>query len=142
MAIELKQVLDYLDIEATDETTFDDVKSKIDGKFIKATPEAVKSNEKLYGELLGSINGAFVTRLRKASEKLGVELTKDEIENNQTVELIDLFSEKAKDKIGEYPTKIEALTSELEEAKKKGASAKDLEKLQTELDKWETKYND
>jgi len=142
MAIEAKQILDYLDIEATDDTTFDEVKSKIDETFVKADPLAIKSNEKLWASLLGNINGAFIKRLRKAGENLGFEITKEEIDSNDTVDLIDIFGERAQQKIGEYPTKIEQLTTELDEAKKKGASAKDLDKLQGELTKWETKYND
>lgn len=141
MAVELKELCDYLDISPDSE--WDEAKAKIDETFIQATPDAVKANKKLYGSLLGNINGAFVTRLRKGAEALDVELTKDEIEaTTDTVELIDLVTGKIKKKIEQYPTKLKELEDELVEAKKKGASAKDIEKLTTDIEKWEKKYGD
>ena len=123
MAVELKQIAEYLDIDP--EKDWDEVKEQIDNAFVRATPDAVKSNKKLYDAVLGGLNGAVITRIKQKAKDLGVELTKDDIEGvDQTIDLIDVMAERTSEKLNQYPSKIEELTGQLEEAKKKGASAR------------------
>ena len=141
MAVELKQIADYLDIDP--EKDWDEVKEQIDSSFVRATPDAVKSNKKLYDAVLGGLNGAVITRIKQKAKDLGVELTKDDIEGvDQTIDLIDVMAERTSEKLNQYPSKIEELTGQLEEAKKKGASAKDVEELTAKLQSYEQKYKD
>jgi hypothetical protein len=80
MAVNLEQLAEYLQLDVSVES-FDEIKTQFNQRYIMAEPDAVKQNKELYSKLLGSLNGAFNTRLNAAAKKLGIELSKEELES-------------------------------------------------------------
>lgn len=140
MADTKEEIFKYLELNP--EADWKEVKAAFDEKFIKADPQVIKQRTELYGGLLAESNGAILSKVKGLAKSLGVELSGDEIKDKKTVEVIEFLNSKSDEIVGGYKTKLTELETEVKEAKKSGASAKDVEKLQQEVESWKQKHEE
>jgi predicted nucleic acid-binding Zn-ribbon protein len=130
-------------LEVNPEQDWDAIKADVDSRFIPATFEAVSANKELHGKILGKYQGTTLTELNKfAKGVLGLELEEKEFADKSNIEVIRLLGEKYSASKSGLTDELKTLKEELAEAKKSGGSAKDIAKLQAEIEATQTKYND
>jgi phage-related minor tail protein len=140
MADTKEEIFKYLELNP--ESDWKEVKAAFDEKFVKADPSVIKSRTELYGGLLAEVNGAILGKVKGLAKSLGIELTSEDIKDKKTVEVIEFLNAKSEGVLSGYTTKLSELETEVKDAKKSGASAKDVEKLQQEVEAWKQKHND
>jgi len=119
MAIELKDVADFIGIDITEETTVDQIKESFNSKYV---PVEKHSKE------LGAVNGIISSATKKAFKEIGVEYEADEIKGLETKDLPSFFAEKVKAKFTDLESQKGATAEQLEE-KYKG----DIDKFKGQL---------
>jgi hypothetical protein len=140
MADAKEEIFKYLELNP--ESDWKEIKAAFDEKFVKADPSVIKGRDELYGSLLAEVNGAMMSKVKGFAKSLGIELNGEEIKGKKTTEVMELLTAKTDDVLGGYKTKLTELETEVKEAKRSGASAKDVEKLQSEVDSWKQKHEE
>lgn len=140
MAVELEQIAKYLSINTEEE--WETVKSQLDEAYVKATAEAIEQRSELYGSILGKANHEFLKTIKKFAKDAGVDVTWSEFEGKKSTEVLEEIGQQITGKVTEYTATLGEKEKELAEAKKSGASAKDVEKLTAELDSWKVKHEE
>jgi hypothetical protein len=140
MADAKEEIFKYLELNP--ESDWKEVKAAFDEKFVKADASVIKGRDELYGSLLAEVNGAMMSKVKGFAKSLGIELNGEEIKGKKTTEVMELLTAKSDEVLGGYKTKLNELETEVKDAKKSGASAKDVEKLQAEVDSWKQKHEE
>lgn len=130
MAIELKEILEYLGIEGVEK--LDDFRSKFEPTYIKK--DKLADDKELLGTLfapkIGKMAGAAQTSLISDLKKMGVEVTKDELKELPLEKLVEYGLQKAS---AHY-------TSKIAELEKNTGSDEKVKEVQDKYQKLESKY--
>lgn len=151
MAIESKDILDYLGVDPSKVNSIDDFKTLHDTDFIKKSN--IGADRELHGKIVGARVGTIQTALTKALKSYGVELKAEDLEGKKVEDIIELglkgyadLSIKAQDElkaqIGSKPSEqLTALQTKYESLERKYNETEGLRKdLQTTLESTKTDY--
>lgn len=132
MAVEIKDVLNYIGLDPEKFETMDEVKEAFDAKF--TTLEKAKTNEELAKHFTGKRFGAIETEFKQMAKANGVEYDEGELEGKKLEDVMSLTFEKIKAKHG----------SALEELKSKqhGSTDSRVKKLEADLENQKKAYSD
>lgn len=144
----IKQLSEYLDLNL--DRDWKEVKADLDKSYIKLDSDKpqntvlqIESNHpELHKAMIGKYSGSTKHQLKKLANDLGVEITWSELEDAKSTEVIDKIRELATEKVGSYQTQLTDLEQRVKDAQKSGASAKDIEAAQKQVDEWKQKYED
>lgn len=133
MAIESKDLIEYLGFKPEEVESLDDLKSKFSTDFIRK--DAVVKDKDLVSQVTGKVIGSITTKLNTVVKDLGFELDENEIKGKKIEDVIGVFGNKAKDHYTAKITELESLAS----ANNKDEAVKEWE---NKFKKIESKYND
>jgi hypothetical protein len=137
--VTVEDLAKYLEINPNQDLS--EVKKEIDQKFVRADVKVIQEKHPdLYSSIMGKANHAILSKVKNLAQNVGVDVTWSDFEGKQTVEVIEAVNEQIMGKVSGYTTTVQELENQLKEAKKSGASAKDVEALTAEL-KVERKKN-
>ncbi len=128
MAIELKDVADFIGIEITEETTVDQVKESFNKKYVPTDK---------HSKALGEVNGIISSATKKAFKDIGIEYDSEELKGMETKDLPSFFATKAKAKFDQYETDKGSTAEQIEEKYKS-----DIEKYKGQITERDTLLND
>lgn len=144
----LKKLSEYLDMNLEGDiseikATFDKSYIKLDSEKPQNTVLQIESNHPdLYKSIVGKYSGTTKHQLKKLANDLGVELTWSELEDAKSTDVVEKIRELAMEKVTGYQTQLSDYEIKIKEAQKNGASAKDIEAAQKQVDEWKQKYED
>ena len=139
-SVTIEEVSKYLNFNPTED--WEKVKAQLDETYVKATAEAIEQRSELYGSILGKANHEFLKTIKKFAKDAGVEVTWSEFEGKKSTEVLEEIGQQITGKVSEYTETLAEKEKEIAEAKKSGASAKDVEKLTAELETWKNKHEE
>lgn len=133
MAIEAKELIEYLGYSPDDIDSIDTLKSKFSTEFIRR--DAVVKDKTLVSTVTGMVTGSTVSKIISAAKDLGVALEEEEVKGKKLEDVVSLFSNKTKDFYGAKITDLETLVS---------TNNKDdiVKQLEEKVKKLEAKNND
>lgn len=103
MAIELKEVLDYMGYEPKDIDSLEKFKEKFDPEFIKRAE--VAKDETLVNSVVGKRVATIETALKSAAKAAGIELLSDEIKGKKVEDITGVIFSKLNTRIKELESK-------------------------------------
>lgn len=129
MAIETKDVLEYLGIEGVDK--FEDFRAKFEPTFIKRS--LIREDKELVGQVVGRAIGSATTTLISDLKKIGIDISKDEVKEMPFENILQLGIKKLSD---HYSGQINELKS------KSPQDSEAIKEIQEKLQKTESKLHD
>lgn len=144
MPIDPKEALGYLGIDPEAIETMDDFKANVDTTYVRR--EMAHVDKEITGKVFGKINGTLRNKLKGVGKELGVEANWDELD---PTEGIDHLGRALKDSTTKLRTELEgakkggASTKEITEIKEKyEAQVRELDALRSNAKEWELKYTE
>lgn len=135
----VKKLTEYIDMNLEGE--WKDIKAKFDSKF--TTPKQAAELDEVKAAVMGNVNAAMRSIITQSAKELGLEgFNRQAIDDEKTTDVMERFGTAVSEIKSGYGTQLEETKKKLEEAQKKGASAKDLEELQGKYNALELKYKD
>ena len=136
MAIEAKEILDYLGFDAAKIADLEAFKKEFEpeaGKPIFVRAADVKKSH-VYSSIVGELTGSIQTKVKAIAKKFAVDLTKEEIEGKQVEDIVSLVLEK----------QAEGNKSIVDELTAKAGQGNDekVKEWQDKYSKIESKFND
>lgn len=127
MAIETKDVLEFLGVDPAKVDTIDALKGEFNSSFIKRDPAQIKADKELYGAVVGNTNGSVKTAIRRIAKESGVDLSEEELTGKSAHEMVDIA----------FPKIITPLSAKLKLAEENAGKSTDkkIQDLQADYEK-------
>lgn len=128
MAIEAKEIIEFLGADPAKVDSIDKLRETFETSFIKRDPIVIKSDKELYGAVVGNTNGSVNTALRRLAKESGVELSEDDLKGKPAHEMVDIA----------LPKILSPLTTKLKAAEENAGKGTDkkLTELQSAFDQY------